>query len=87
MDEPSCKAFLFISRLTSRGVRYELVVELWDQYDEYAVAHYDNFWLEKNTTNDNNDPGRSTEFPIPSFIEVFWLSFRESPRLVGRYCS
>ena len=28
-----------------------------------------------------------TEFPIPSFIEVFWLSFREFPRLVGCYCS
>ena len=28
-----------------------------------------------------------TEFPIPSFIEVFRLSFREFPRLLGRYCS
>ena len=27
------------------------------------------------------------EFPIPSFIEVFRLSFREFPRLVGCYCS
>ena len=27
-----------------------------------------------------------TEFPIPSFIEIFRLSFREFPRLVGRYC-
>jgi len=30
---------------------------------------------------------RFTEFPIPSFIEGFGLSFREFPRLVGRYCS
>ena len=29
----------------------------------------------------------TTEFPIPSFIEIFWLSFREFPGLVGRYCS
>ena len=29
----------------------------------------------------------STEFPIPSCREVFWKSFREFPRLVGRYCS
>ena len=29
----------------------------------------------------------STEFPIPSFIEVFRLSFREFPRLVGSYYS
>ena len=29
----------------------------------------------------------STEFPIPSFIEVFRTSFREFPRLVGRSCS
>ena len=29
----------------------------------------------------------STEFPIPSFIEAFRLSFREFPRLVGRYCN
>ena len=28
-----------------------------------------------------------TEFPIQSFIEVFRISFREFPRLVGRYCS
>ena len=28
-----------------------------------------------------------TEFPIPSFMEVFGLRFRELPRLVGRYCS
>ena len=28
-----------------------------------------------------------TEFPIPSFIQFFGLSFREFPRLVGRYCS
>ena len=28
-----------------------------------------------------------TEFPLPSFIEIFRLSFREFPRLVGRYCS
>ena len=27
------------------------------------------------------------EFPIPLFIEVFRLSFKEFPRLVGRYCS
>ena len=60
MDGPTFLQSLFISRLTSRGVQYQLVVELWDQYDEYAVAHYDNFWLEKNTTtNDNHDPGRS----------------------------
>ena len=30
---------------------------------------------------------RSTEFPIPSCIEVFRISFREFPRLVGRSCS
>ena len=30
---------------------------------------------------------KSTEFPIPSFIEIFWLSFREFPRLMGHYCS
>ena len=30
---------------------------------------------------------QSTEFPIPSFKEMFRLSFREFPRLVGRYCS
>ena len=41
---------LTISRLTSRGVKYELMVELWAQDGEYAVAHYDDFWLEKNTT-------------------------------------
>ena len=29
----------------------------------------------------------STEFPIPSFIEVFQLSFREFPWLVGRSSS
>ena len=29
----------------------------------------------------------STEFPIPSFIEVFRISFREFPRLVGCPCS
>ena len=28
-----------------------------------------------------------TEFPIPSCREVFRNSFREFPRLVGRYCS
>ena len=28
-----------------------------------------------------------SEFPIPSFIEICRLSFREFPRLVGRYCS
>ena len=27
------------------------------------------------------------EFPIPSCREVFWKSFRDFPRLVGRYCS
>ena len=31
--------------------------------------------------------GGCTEFPIPSFIEVFRISFREFPRLVGHYCS
>ena len=29
----------------------------------------------------------TTEFPIPFFIEVFRLSFREFPWLIGRYCS
>ena len=29
----------------------------------------------------------TTEFPIPTFIEVFRLSFREFHRLVGRYCT
>ena len=29
----------------------------------------------------------STEFLIPSCREVFWIIFREFPRLVGRYCS
>ena len=29
----------------------------------------------------------NTEFPIPSVIEIFRLSFREYLRLVGRYCS
>ena len=29
----------------------------------------------------------STEFPIPSFIEVFRIRFREFPRLVGCSCS
>ena len=29
----------------------------------------------------------NTGFPIPSFIEVFRISFREFPRLVGRSCS
>ena len=28
-----------------------------------------------------------TEFPIPSCREVFRKSYREFPRLVGRYCS
>ena len=30
---------------------------------------------------------RHTGFPIPSFIEVFGISIREFPRLVGRSCS
>ena len=29
----------------------------------------------------------STEFPIPSFTEVFRISFREFPLLLGRSCS
>ena len=46
----------YFQRLTSRGVQYELMVELWDQYDEYAVAHYSDFSLDRNTTNAQNDP-------------------------------
>ena len=29
----------------------------------------------------------NTEFPIPSFVEVFRLSFGVFPQLVGHYCS
>ena len=32
-------------------------------------------------------PQQYTEFPIPSFIEVFRISFREFPRLLYRSCS
>ena len=35
----------------------------------------------------HSSPLETTEFPIPSFIEVFRLSLWEFPRLVGRYCN
>ena len=46
-------------------------------------------WTAKTSRSNNMRPypKTTTEFPIPSFIEVFQLSFSEFPRLVGHYCS
>ena len=47
------------------------MVELWDQYDEYAVAHYSDFWLERNTTNDEDDTDGLPDYHLRA--SGFWV--------------
>ena len=50
------------------------MVEMWDQYDEYAVAHYSDFRIERNTTIDANHANHAPDYEdYQLFVGGFWV--------------